>query len=59
MVMAYIYAMVGEYEAALEEFDLLLSIPSHTSLAWLEADPLLEPMRNHPKYKGLLVKYAD
>ena len=54
MVMAYIYALLGEYDAALDEIELLLSIPSHTSMAWFQADPIWAPVREHPRFIALL-----
>ncbi len=54
MVMAYIYTLVGEYDQALSEFELLLSIPCNTSIAWLKVDPLLEPLRELPGYLALV-----
>ena len=54
MVMAYIYALLGEYDAALDEVELLLSIPSHTSMAWFQADPIWAPVWEHPRFMALL-----
>lgn len=57
MVMAYIYTMVGEYDEALDEFELLLSIPCNTSTAWLKADPLLEPLQELPRFKTMIKRF--
>ena len=51
--MAEIYVMVGEYEAAIDQLDLLLSIPGHISVPWLKADPLYDPLRDHPRFQAL------
>lgn len=54
MVMAYIYVLLGEYDAALDEIELLLSIPSHTSMAWFQADPIWAPVWEHPRFQNLI-----
>lgn len=54
MVMAYVYTLNGEYDDALDQIELLLSIPAKVSMAWLEADPIWEPLRDHPRFMQLL-----
>ena len=54
MVMAYINVLLGENDAALDEIELLLSIPSHTSMAWFQADPIWAPVSEHPRFVALL-----
>ena len=49
--------MVGEYEAALEQIELLLSIPGHLSTKLLQLDPVWKPLWNHPEFKRLMDKY--
>ncbi len=58
MVMAYIYVLVGEYDAALDEAELLLSIPSRISAAYLSVDPIWAPVWEHPRFIALLDKYG-
>ena len=55
--LALIYTMVGEYDAALEQLDRLLSVPSWFSVPLMELEPEWEPLRNHPGYQDLLQKY--
>jgi serine/threonine protein kinase/tetratricopeptide (TPR) repeat protein len=49
-----IYAMVGEYDAALDEIELVLSKPHYTTLQLLAIDPTLAPLREHPRYRELV-----
>jgi tetratricopeptide (TPR) repeat protein len=56
--LAEIYTMVGEYDAALDEIEYLLSIPSLMSVPWLRLDPIWDPLRDHPRFQALLEKYA-
>jgi len=56
--LAFIYALSGETEAALERLDYLLSIPSWISVAWLRMDPQWDPIRNHPGFTNLLDKHS-
>ena len=57
MVMAYIYTIVGEYDKALDKFELLLSIPCLASTAWLKIDPILEPIHELPRFNTLIKRY--
>ncbi len=58
--LALIYTMLGDHEAALEELDTLLSIPSGTilSVPHLELDPLWDSLREHPGYRELVEKHS-
>jgi tetratricopeptide (TPR) repeat protein len=57
-VLAVIYTMVGEYDAALDEIEYLLSIPIQFSVHDLRLDPEFDPLRAQPRYEELLEKYA-
>ncbi len=46
--LAETYVMVGEYEAAIDQLDYMLSIPSRISVPLLRIDPLYDPLRDHP-----------
>jgi len=59
MVMATIYTIVGEYENAIDELELLLSIPSWCSAEYLKVDPIYDPLKDIPRFKALLEKYAN
>jgi tetratricopeptide (TPR) repeat protein len=57
--LAEVYVMVGEYEAALDQIEYLLSIPSLVSVPLLRADPLYDPLRDLPRFQTLLEQYAE
>jgi non-specific serine/threonine protein kinase len=52
--LALIYVMVGEYDAALDQIEYLLSIPSLVSVSLLRLDPRYDPLRNLPRFQKLL-----
>jgi TolB-like protein/Flp pilus assembly protein TadD len=52
--LAKIYVMVGEFDAAVEKLEFLLSIPSEVSIPLLQLDPAWAPLRDHRRFKRLL-----
>ncbi len=52
--LARIYVMVGEFDAAIDQLEFLLSIPSELSISLLRLDPAWDPLRDHPRFKKLL-----
>jgi len=52
--LAIIYVMVGEFDAAIDQLEFLLSIPSELSIPLLRLDPNWEPLRDHRRFKKLL-----
>ena len=56
---AHVLAQASEPEAALEELEWLLSRPSYLSGHLLRLDPRWDPIREHPRFKALLLKYAN
>ncbi len=52
--LAKIYVMVGEYDAAIDQLEFLLSIPSRVSGPSLRVDPIWNPLRDHPRFQTLL-----
>jgi serine/threonine-protein kinase len=52
--LAEIYVRVGEYEAAIDQLEYLLSVPSLISIPLLRVDPLYDPLRDHPRFRALL-----
>jgi serine/threonine-protein kinase len=57
--LALIYTMVGEYDAALDQIDHLLSIPSFMSVQLLNLDPRWDPLRDHPRFALIIEKYSE
>ncbi len=52
--LARIYTMVGEHDAAIDQIEQLLSIPSEISIPWLRIDPIWTSLRDNPRFKKLL-----
>jgi len=57
--LALIYTMVGEYQAAFDEIEYMLSIPCYFSVGLLRLDPRWDPLRDHPRYKNLIEKFGE
>ncbi len=57
--LARIYAMVGEYDAAIDRLESLLAVPSITAVPMLRIDPLWDPLRDNPRFQALLAKYEN
>jgi len=52
--LARIYVMVGEFDAAIDRLEFLLSRPGEMSIPLLRLDPVWDPLRNHPRFKKLI-----
>ena len=52
--LAFIYMLVGEHAAALDQIEYLLSIPSWFSVPLLRLDPRWDPLRDYPRFQALL-----
>lgn len=59
MDLALTYAMVGEYDAALEKMEYLLTIPSMQSIAYFDLSPILDEVRKTPGYERLVRLYGE
>ncbi|MFQ5676739.1 MAG: protein kinase, partial [bacterium] len=57
--LALIQTKLGEYHAALDNIETLLSIPSLVSVPWLKLDPRWKPLMNLPRFQKLLAKYSQ
>jgi tetratricopeptide (TPR) repeat protein len=56
--LAIIYTMIGEFDLALDQLDLLLSRPSWITPAFLDWDIRFEPLKTLPAYKKLMAKHT-
>ena len=56
--LAFIYTLVVDYDAALDQLEKLLSIPSWISIPWIQMDLRLAPLYNYPRYQKLVEKYS-
>ncbi|UCC84735.1 MAG: hypothetical protein JSW46_07390 [Gemmatimonadota bacterium] len=56
---AYAYVVAGEYDAAIEQFEFVLSVCSRSviSVPLLRIDPRLDPVRDHPRFLALPERY--
>ena len=52
--LAEIYVMVGEFDAAIDQLEFLLSHPAWISIPLLRLDPVWDPLRDHPRFKKLV-----
>jgi eukaryotic-like serine/threonine-protein kinase len=57
--LVHIYVMLGERDAALEQIEYLLSMPTlYFSVSLLQLDPRFDPLREDPRYQALVAKYS-
>jgi len=59
MVMAYIYAIVGEYDKAIDELEYHLTIPGWSSPPYLRAEPIFEPLQRIPRFREMLRRFEE
>jgi serine/threonine-protein kinase len=57
--LAAVYTMVGEQDAAIDQLEYLLAIPSWWSAWDLRLDPRWDPLRDHPRFQEILEKYGE
>jgi serine/threonine-protein kinase len=57
--LALIHVRAGQHEAALDQLEYLLSIPSGISVGLLRQDPIWDPLRDHPRFQRLLESHAS
>jgi len=55
--LAAIDALVGEPDAAIDQIEYLLSIPSKLTVGYLRVHPAWDPLRDHPRFQALLEEY--
>ncbi len=56
--LARIYVMVGEYDAAIDQLEFLLSRPGVLSIPLLRLDSRWKPLWDHPRFQELVEKYG-
>jgi len=56
--LALIYAMVGEHDLAFDQLEYLLSMPAWFSTSLLQIVPWWDPLREHPRYEGILKAHS-
>jgi serine/threonine-protein kinase len=56
--LAWVYVLVGKYEAAMEQIEILLANPGPYSAPLLNLDPKWKPLWDHPDFKRLTEKYS-
>jgi TolB-like protein/Tfp pilus assembly protein PilF len=55
---AEVYAILGDNDRAIEILDRLLSRPSAVTAQLLKLNPIWDPLRNDPRFQGLIDKYG-
>jgi TolB-like protein/Tfp pilus assembly protein PilF len=55
---AEVHAILGDNGRAIEILDGLLSRPSAVTVAGLKVNPIWDPLRNDPRFQGLIDKYG-
>jgi len=56
--LAWVYTMVGQFELAVDQLEVLLVRPSALSVPWLTLDSPWDPLRDYPRHQALLEKYG-
>ena len=59
--LAYVYALFGDTEAAVEILDRLLATPYRNAITVerLRLDPALDPIRDDPRFQAMLEKHGQ
>lgn len=57
--LAEIYSIIGNQDNAIDQLDLLLSMPSEISVAFLKIDSMFDPIRDNPRYQKMIQKYSE
>ena len=56
--LGFTYLRVGEYEAAIDTFEVYLSHPGWFSIGALQLDPRMEPLLDHPRFLDLIARFS-
>ncbi|MFH1374138.1 MAG: protein kinase [bacterium] len=57
--LASIYVLAGEHDLAIDQLEVLMSIPSGIAIYDLRHHPEYDPLRDHPRFQALLEKYEN
>jgi serine/threonine-protein kinase len=57
--LAEAYTRIGDLDAAIDQLEIVLSVPSIMTSRLLAVDPIWDPLREHPRFPSLLENYAD
>jgi serine/threonine-protein kinase len=57
--LAEAYVPIGDHDSAIDQLEIVLSVPSVMSANLLEVDPVWDPLRDHPRFQALLEKYGS
>ena len=52
--LARVYLLVEDYDAAVGQLEVLLSVPSEVHAEELRRDPMWDPVRGHPGFRELV-----
>lgn len=52
--LAEIYVVVGDYDSAVRQLKVLLSMPGFASIPYLKLDPIWKPLYDHPGFRQLI-----
>ena len=56
---AEIYTLIEDYDAAVDLLEQLSGVEVEVTVPLLRFDPLWDPLREHPRFQALLVKYEN
>ena len=56
--LAEIYTMVGEYELAMDQLEIVLSMPSEFSIPLIKSDPIWTQLAEKQRFNKLVEKYS-
>jgi TolB-like protein/Tfp pilus assembly protein PilF len=56
--LAQVYVMIGEFDAAIDQLEHLLSTPSFFAAPYLKVEPTWRPLLDHTRFQALLEKYS-
>jgi non-specific serine/threonine protein kinase len=52
--LAEIYILLGDYDAALDQLEIILTVPGWWTAETIKLEPLWDPLQDHPRFKKLI-----